>query len=771
MFLRGCGYEGGIVDLHNMETINTKRFVKKFQEISANEDRRFCFVLGAGASRSSGIKTGAELARTWLEELKKELEPQEYQTFLIEKKIDDAQPGYSYPAIYDERFKLDTESGFHRINSEMEVATPGYGYSVLSQILSEHRHNIIITTNFDTLSEEALYTYTSKRPLVCGHELLADFAKPSINRPLIIKIHRDRFLGPKSTQEETEKISKQWVDALNNIFLNCIPVFIGYGGNDGSLMNYLLEIKQFSNIFWCEMKGAKLAEPVIELLEKHSGKLVEIDGFDELMFWLQDGLNLPVLNKKIETVARERSEKYWEVFKQIKDKYAESNDSDEQAAAERLVEKVDENSWWKWQLMINEAKDPKEKESLYVKAITQMPNSVELHGNYALFLEHTLHDNQRTKNIYKKALQIAPTDIVILGNYATFLYKTVKDYDEAEIHYKIALKVNPSDTNCNTNYGAFLADVRKDIYEAEKYLKAATNIEPNNIEYINNYAYFLHKEAKKYNLAEKYYKRALQISPDDVTVNMNYVMLLRDMRKSHNEIERYFNKILALMPDKAFVRTYYGNYLRDIKKLELAEEQYKIALDLQPTDPLVNCDYANYLVINGNIQSAEKHLLIAMEYAPDNAISNGNYALFLQNVKKDKILAEKFYLKALQIDSSNANNNGNYGGFLLAQGKKEESNGYIITAEVKCNQDDLRTELLFYRYAHFEENRNKHLADLKRIICSGVRSLNFNLQDNVDRAIQDGHPEPELLQRLADIITKDEPVGDLCEGINNVNNA
>jgi hypothetical protein len=31
------------------------------------EDRRFAFVLGAGASRSSGIKTGGELVREWLE--------------------------------------------------------------------------------------------------------------------------------------------------------------------------------------------------------------------------------------------------------------------------------------------------------------------------------------------------------------------------------------------------------------------------------------------------------------------------------------------------------------------------------------------------------------------------------------------------------------------------------------------------------------------------------------------------------------------------------
>jgi protein O-mannosyl-transferase len=32
-------------------------------------DRPFCFVLGAGASRSSGIPTAVEMARVWLREL------------------------------------------------------------------------------------------------------------------------------------------------------------------------------------------------------------------------------------------------------------------------------------------------------------------------------------------------------------------------------------------------------------------------------------------------------------------------------------------------------------------------------------------------------------------------------------------------------------------------------------------------------------------------------------------------------------------------------
>ena len=60
----------------------------------------------------------------------------------------------------------------------MERAEPSFGYSVLAKILAETRHRVVITTNFDNLVADALSLYTSKHPLVCGHESLSIFAKP-----------------------------------------------------------------------------------------------------------------------------------------------------------------------------------------------------------------------------------------------------------------------------------------------------------------------------------------------------------------------------------------------------------------------------------------------------------------------------------------------------------------------------------------------------------------------------------------------------------------
>ena len=50
--------------------ITLKQFLRYFEE---QQNRKFCFILGAGASKSSGISTGAELASRWLNEIEEDL--------------------------------------------------------------------------------------------------------------------------------------------------------------------------------------------------------------------------------------------------------------------------------------------------------------------------------------------------------------------------------------------------------------------------------------------------------------------------------------------------------------------------------------------------------------------------------------------------------------------------------------------------------------------------------------------------------------------------
>ncbi len=68
--------------------------------------------------------------------------------------------------------------------------------------------NVVITTNFDDLVSDALYLFTQARPIVIGHESLADFIRPTRTRPLVVKLHGDARLAPQNTVVETAKIRR-----------------------------------------------------------------------------------------------------------------------------------------------------------------------------------------------------------------------------------------------------------------------------------------------------------------------------------------------------------------------------------------------------------------------------------------------------------------------------------------------------------------------------------------------------------------------------------
>jgi NAD-dependent SIR2 family protein deacetylase len=53
--------------------IAQEELVQMFKDALQSDSVQLCFLLGAGASRSSGIPTGRELSKLWYEEIKKNL--------------------------------------------------------------------------------------------------------------------------------------------------------------------------------------------------------------------------------------------------------------------------------------------------------------------------------------------------------------------------------------------------------------------------------------------------------------------------------------------------------------------------------------------------------------------------------------------------------------------------------------------------------------------------------------------------------------------------
>src|SRR4051794_2486887 len=238
-------------------------------------ERPFCFILGAGVSCSSGIITGGEMAKVWLREL---YEAENFDGLTLEKWATAERLGIEgfkietlasfYPELYQRRYGDYEQAGYAFLESQMEGKEPSYGYSVLSYLLSETPHRVVVTTNFDNLVADALSIHSSRFPLVIGHDTLTQYAAVELRRPLIAKIHGALGFSPKSHPDQISHLPTGWCDALRRIFDRFTPIVIGYEGNDGSLMGFLKSLPSDipDRVFWCVYAPAKKGVDCLNLL-------------------------------------------------------------------------------------------------------------------------------------------------------------------------------------------------------------------------------------------------------------------------------------------------------------------------------------------------------------------------------------------------------------------------------------------------------------------------------------------------------------------------
>ena len=115
------------------------RQIKDVKESDAAQP--FCFILGSGASVSSGIRSGNDLAKIWFEELQED----GHQAWLNEEDITLENCGIFYKKLFARRFGVTAQQGNHFLQKEMEGKEPGLGYVILAHIMASSMHNLVIT--------------------------------------------------------------------------------------------------------------------------------------------------------------------------------------------------------------------------------------------------------------------------------------------------------------------------------------------------------------------------------------------------------------------------------------------------------------------------------------------------------------------------------------------------------------------------------------------------------------------------------------------------
>ncbi len=592
--------------LSSLQSISAVEFARRLNDLRNERDKRYAFFLGSGCSVSPGIKTaGGLVTDEWLPRLHRLRAPEERDRATWATRefgYDPENAAASYGKLMDLLF-LNSEERQREIERLCDGTFPAFGYSVLAELMAQTQEkgtfNVVLTTNFDDLIADALYLFTSVRPLVIHHEALAGYIRPTRTRPLIIKLHGDNHLTPYNTPDETAALLPKTNKQVSNLLHDRGLILLGYSGNDESVAKMLEALPDEAlplSIYWVSKE-----EPSCRLetwLRKRKAVWVASSDFDAFMLLIHAELSLShPAPDRFKEVFDQRMETYERLTADIKD--APTN-TPEEAALKTAVEKVDQsfNEWRPLVLAANRLRktNPQAAEALYRSAIDQFGEVVVTLHDYALFLDQQQRSTE-AESFYLRALKISPKHVTTLMNYALFLSEQQKP-KEAELSFLQALEVDPKQTDNLIQFAAFLDKQQRPV-EAELIFLRALEAEPDRVNVLGSYAYFLRRQ-KRLAEAESFFLRTLEADSKNIVTFNNYALFLSEQQRPA-EAESFFLRALETDPNHTNTLGNYANFLSKQQRPAEAESFYLRTIEADPKHVNALANYAQYLFTNGRL--------------------------------------------------------------------------------------------------------------------------------------------------------------------------
>lgn len=323
-----------------------------------------------------------------------------------------------------------------------------------------------------------------------------------ITRPTIIKIHRDLLFDPKNTAKDVGILHEAWERGLDIIFSEFHPIFIGYAGNDKSLMDFLIKNKGKFNSgewkfpYWAFYKSDIIPKgQVKEFLEESGGYYINCNGFDELMCLMgaELGYQMPTEEMFLEDT-KNRYHKLCEAFKNIvsaKDsdkKQGQDTSEDESpeivgSAVQKITRQsgVDQN--YIQAIILHNKGEYEKAEEIERTLVKGEPENAYYHATLGVTL-HEMGKYEEAVEEKKKAVELEPENADFHNSLGITLH-ALRRYEEAAEEKKRAVEIEPENARYHASLGVTLHEMGK-YEEAVEELKKATELEPENSSYLND---------------------------------------------------------------------------------------------------------------------------------------------------------------------------------------------------------------------------------------------------------------------------------------------
>ena len=284
-------------------------FLRKFEQRNSG----LMWLLGAGASSASGIKTAGDMIWDFKARLYRSAKSvsasaladlgDERTRKILQDYFDkdgsypeaDAETEY---AAYFERTYPDAQDRQRYIAGIMRGAKPSFGHHALAHLLKHDLTRVIWTTNFDRVLEDAVHTVFGTGSVMTvgdlGEPTKVSTTYADQRWPLYAKLHGDFHSSAlKNTDDELSEQDSSMRRILLDTCRNRGLIVTGYSGRDSSIMDVLREALNdgagFPNgLFWIVREHDMPYQVVRTLISDAKADGIDADfvkcgGFDELL--------------------------------------------------------------------------------------------------------------------------------------------------------------------------------------------------------------------------------------------------------------------------------------------------------------------------------------------------------------------------------------------------------------------------------------------------------------------------------------------------------
>ena len=185
----------------------------------------------------------------------------------------------------------------HYLRRFFDNKKPGKCHQSISRIVENGYIDILLTTNFDSLLEDALRANDGcSNPKVAAHTDAINDILLTEPGPKIAKLHGDYlFSDIKNTEEETRTLTDNMRNKLRSVLGERGLLVIGYSGNDNSVMSLLEQMGYDGGFFpyglyWIFKEANPPGKRVKDLIDKTGGKLLPIYDAESLLLTISKRL-------------------------------------------------------------------------------------------------------------------------------------------------------------------------------------------------------------------------------------------------------------------------------------------------------------------------------------------------------------------------------------------------------------------------------------------------------------------------------------------------